>query len=159
MAPIGKSAVANMINSRRRKSQYALLALLLICAIPLLARAFDAWHYATSDEITRSQIDTQRVVARFEQSGDAAQLRQWIVSGPSDAAATQRDLTLGEWALRHPTEFTRLVETLSAPQRAAFVESFCGSLNQGSGAPKLRAALRSNQSKAVAQIKECLAAN
>ena len=147
------------MNFLKRKNRYALLGLLLVCAVPLFARAFDAWHYATSDEITRSQIDTQRIVARFEQSGNVAPLRQWIVSGPTDAAATQRDLTLGEWASRHPVEFARVVETLSAPQRAAFAESFCGAFNQSSGAPKLRAALRGNQSKAVAQIKECLAAN
>lgn len=110
-------------------SKIALLILVASAGFFGVLRAVDAWHYATSDSIQQSQIDTERILARFERSGDSTELRRWITDGPTEAPGTQRNLTLGAWAQKSPEKFARVLEGLNSKQRAIFIESFCASVD------------------------------
>jgi hypothetical protein len=73
-----------MNKSKMKKFKWMLLIALLVCSIPLLARGLDAWEYATSDDIDKARIDTERILSSYDQTKDSTEIRSWLITGPSE---------------------------------------------------------------------------
>ncbi len=129
----------------------------MIGFVPLLAHALDAWQYAKSDDIEKAKIDTQHILARFEQTNDVTEVRSWLLHGPTEAPGTQVKMTFGEWSLQHKSAFIAIVEGLSAKQQDQFAQSFCESLEQSSLSAKFKTTFHDSKSKAVKAILQRLA--
>lgn len=136
-----------------RKKKWIVGVLIMLVLLPLMWRGLEAWDYANSDGITRAGIDTSRVIARYERSGDATEIRAWIVNTPGAALTTQSDMTIGRWAPENPAKFAEIIEGMTEQERDVFFEHFFSSLSQ-SGLDKARFAepFRPHNSPAVAQM-------
>jgi hypothetical protein len=140
-----------------KKFRWALLAILLVCLMPLLAHALNSWHYATSDEIEKAKINTENILTRYQKTGDAKEMQNWIIHGPTEAPGTQANLTFGRWALQYPNEFVSIVQGLPQIQQETFIESFCNSLNQSSLGNDFKAVFKNSRSKIATAILQKLA--
>lgn len=140
-----------------KKVRRAFLAALLICIMPLLAHAFNTWQYKSSDSIEKARIDTEYILARFEKTKDANEIRSWLSRGSTEAPGTQVNIAFGRWALQHQNDFINIVEGLQTKQQADFIEFFCNSLNQSSLGAEFKAAFKGRKSKSVAAILKNLA--
>lgn len=136
-----------------RKTKWIIGALTTLALLPLMWRGIEAFDYANSDAITRTAVDTGRVLARYERSGDASEIRELMVNPPGDAVTTQRDLTLGRWAQENPAEFAAIIDGMTEQERDILFETFFSNLAQG-GLDKasFAAAFRPHNSPAVAQM-------
>lgn len=117
--------------------------------MPLLIKTLDAWQYATADDIQKAGINTQRILARYERTKDAAEIRSWLINGPGEAPGTQVNLILAQWALQHREEFTAIVEGLPARHRDEFIQFFVSSLGQAGMDEEFKQAFRDSESRAV----------
>lgn len=141
---------------RKKKSINSLIlltcAVSFIASLPLVSKGLDAWHYHTSDAIDRAGIDTERKIARYEQTQDARELRLWLTDGPEEALGTQVRATFGRWSLTHATDFTLIVEGLPTQKKRRFVEWFADTLGQSGQFNKFCVAFQGSKSKVVKAI-------
>jgi hypothetical protein len=135
---------------------------LVVIAFPLVGwgswQALERWNYAKSDSIGRSEIDTRRILHRYESTQDVSEIREWILHGPSEAPGAQMCMTVARWAIEHPRNFVEILESLPKQERERFVEVFAASLNQSSP-QKFESAFASTSSPAVQKILKTLAEN
>lgn len=92
--------------------------------------ALENWDYVISDGISRADIDTRRILRRYEATNDTKEISNWLLNGPTEAPGAQMCMTLADWATQHQNQFTAIVESLPMRERKQFIEVFCASLNQ-----------------------------
>lgn len=117
----------------------------------------ERWNYATSDGITRAEIDTSRKLANYERTGDSTELRAWIMAGPTEAPGKQIMLTLGNWSLTHQKLFEALLAGLTPQQQRNFADKFGDVANQSSFGAPFRRAFEASDSQVIQQLRRKLA--
>ncbi len=137
----------------KKKWKLVAFAALILALLPLLWRGLEAYDYANSDLIGRTGIDTNRVLARYEKSGDASEVRAWLANPPGEAVTTQRDSVVGLWAQENPAEFAAILGAMTKQERGILFETFFHSLAQGGlDRAAFADAFRPHNSPAVAQM-------
>lgn len=105
---------------RRKKVRWLLFSAALLLVILAGALILPAWKYAQGDSITRAGMDTRRLLADYERTGNPAPLRAWLTNGPSKADGEQARITLAQWSLSHQAAFLHLVDGLEPKRQADF---------------------------------------
>ena len=113
-----------------------------------------AVEYWMADQLTRAGLDTKRVLAAYEGSGDPAELRAWVMDNPSGGIGQQICITLAGWSITHQHEFIRFTESLNAEQREQFVELFGFTLGDCGLGDDFDQAFRGHTSEVIRLITE-----
>ncbi|RYG72992.1 hypothetical protein EON80_03690 [bacterium] len=121
-------------------------------------RAMAGLEYATSDQLERHRLNTERLLHNFESTGEVKPVIKWMMNGPGEAFGMQRSVTLGNWAIHHPPEFRELIKSLPPQDTAKFVKSFAWSLADSGQADEFIMTFQTDDSPTikllVAQLKK-----
>ena len=101
-----------------------LIVLSTLCVYAALALGLPAWNYASADEIERTGLDTTRLLATYERTGDAVPLRKWFTAYHGEAPGHQVMMSLGVWSCNNLRRFLALSEGFTFQERETFYERF-----------------------------------
>lgn len=109
--------------------------------------------YWGTDELSRMSIDTNRVLARYERSGNPTEARKFVADNLySDALTSQMMLDLGQWSVSHKPKFIRLIQGISGKDLDVFLVLFPGAIAQGGGDTDFKKAFAGSNNRIIKRL-------